>query len=562
MIGFKQTDVPFQETASPKQVLGGTMSNKSPRRDFMKHFAAGAIMTLPTATLAHAATAVGAPKLKEEHAGPFFNIIEFGAVSDGKTPCTPAIQKAVDACAQAGGGKVIIPAGRFLTSAIFLKSHVHLELMSGSTLLFINDFDKVPTIRGNWEGIPRTVYASLITGEDLENVSITGRGTLDGQGEAWWKAARALRELRRKLGLEEREIENPPGSPLKWSRPCMINLYRCKNVLISGVTLVNSPSWNIHPVACENVNIDGVTITAPEDSPNTDGIDPDSCKNMRISNCYISVGDDCIIIKSGYKFKNPGPKIPSENITVTNCVFGAGHGGVGIGSETAGGVKNVTISNCVCDGTDRGLRFKTARSRGNVVENVRATNMVMRNVGEAVTVTMFYVGGDTHAAEPVSEETPTFRNFHFSDIIATGVKRAALIEGLPEMPIQGLSLSNVVVEGAASGITCTNVSGMTFDNLLVNAEKGPALAVDGVRNLEIYRFTTRKPKANQPVIRLENIQDAVLQSCTAAEGTETFLEIKGTTNRDVTLINNRLTRARQEVVFAAGASESAIIKRG
>jgi polygalacturonase len=536
------------------------MSNHRPRRDFLKRFAIGAALTLPTATLSTAAAATAGPSgAKKDHTGPFFNVVEFGAVGDGKTLCTSALQKAVDDCAQAGGGKVIIPAGRYLTSALFLKSHVHVEILAGAVLLFTTDFASVPTIQGRWEGIDRAVYASLFTGADLENVSITGRGTLDGQGEAWWNAFRIVRDLRRKMGLDDRESENPPGAPLKWGRPRMINLYRCKNVLIRGITVINSPSWNIHPVLCENVCIDGVTITAPRDAPNTDGIDPDSCKDVRISNCTISVGDDCIIIKSGYRYQERG--VPSENITVTNCVFGTGHCGVGVGSETAGGVKNVAISNCVCDGTERGLRFKTARGRGNVVENVRASNVVMRNVGEAVTVTMFYTGGDTHAAQPVNEGTPTFRNFHFSEIIATGVKRPALIEGLPEMPIQGVSVSNMVVEGAATGIACTNVQGLTFDNIRVNAGKGPALAVDGVGEMEVYRFTSRPPKGDQPVIRFENVNDAVLQSCTAAEGTGTFLELKGTSNREVSLIGNRLSRAAHEVEFTAGASESALSKR-
>ena len=186
-----------------------------------------------------------------------------------------------------------------------------MEIPAGAELLGSTDFEKVPPVSGRWEGIDRTVYASMFTGLDLENISITGRGVMDGRGDAWWKAFRVVTEMRRKLGLVEREPENPPGSPLKWPRPRMINLYRCKNVLISGLTVLNSPSWNLHPVLCDNVIIDGVTIRSPDDSPNTDGIDPDSCRNMRISNCYISVGDDCITIKSGYRFHKSGQNIPS-----------------------------------------------------------------------------------------------------------------------------------------------------------------------------------------------------------------------------------------------------------
>ena len=533
------------------------MTHENARRDFLKTLAATAVVTSPAAALAHAA-APSTPK-RRAVADAFYNVFDFGAIGDGKARCTSAIQKAVDTCASEGGGNVLVPAGRYLTGPIFLKSNVHVEVLSGATLLFTTDFNSVPAVDGRWEGVDGKVYASLFTGHNLDNVSITGRGTLDGQGESWWKAFHVVREMRKKLGIDgEREVENPPGSPLKWGRPRLINLYRSRNILISGLNIVNSPSWNVHPVLCENVCIDGVTITAPADSPNTDGIDPDSCKHVRISNCYISVGDDCIIIKSGYRFQAHGT--PSEDITVTNCVFGTGHAGVGIGSETAGGVKNVTISNCVCDGTDRGLRLKTARGRGNVVENVRASNFVMRSVGEAVTVTAFYTGGDTHAPQPVNEGTPVFRNLHFSEIIATGVKRAALIEGLPEMPIQGISLSNVVVDDAATGVTCTNAIGAVFDNVTVNAEKGPALHVDDAREVEIYRFTTRKPGAGEPEVRFENVKNAVVQSCTAAEGTGTFLELKGTGNRDISLFGNRLARATREITFIAGATEDAIVR--
>jgi hypothetical protein len=185
----------------------------------------------------------------------------------------------------------------------------------------------------------------------------------------------------------------------------------------------------------------------------------------------------------------------------------------------------------------------------------------MRNVGEAVTVTAFYTGGDTHTPQPVNEGTPVFRELHFSEITATGIKRAALIEGLPEMPIQGISLSNVVVDDAGTGVTCTNATGVVFDNIIVNAGNGPALNVDDARDVEVYRFTTRKPRTGEPVVRFENVRDAVVQSCTTAAGTGTFLELKGAGNRDISLFGNRLARAAREVGFVAGATDNAIIKR-
>jgi polygalacturonase len=499
--------------------------------------------------------------------GPSYSIAAFGAVGDGTTLATRAIQKAVDTCAAAGGGQIVIPPGSFLTGPIFLKSNLEINVQAGARLLFTTDFETVDVIDGIWEGLEAKVYASMLTGFNLENVSIGGHGVLDGQGKAWWDAFGVVRKLRLDAGIDgQRGVPNPPGSPLKYGRPRLINLYGCKDVFIGGIKLVNSPAWNIHPVRCENLVIDGVTILAPADSPNTDGIDPDSCRNVRISNCYIGVGDDCVIVKSGYAFNPQG--VPCENIAVTNCVFGTGHCGVGIGSETAGGVTNVVATNCICDGTAAGLRIKTARGRGRAVENFRASNWVMRNVAEPVVTTMFYGSGSNprgagrHDAQPVSERTPVIRNIHLSDLVAVGCRRAGVIEGLPESPIEGFTLSNYFADAAGEGIGCTNVNHAVFDNVVVNAAAGPALSADTVRELELYRVTSRKPVKNEPVLRLEAVQSGVVQSCAAAEGTGTFLEIKGPANRDLHLFANRTARAAKEVEFTGGAAEGCVVKGG
>jgi hypothetical protein len=523
---------------------------KNSRRSFVKNVLVAAAVTVPVSALARAK----ASSTAEGEAGRnvFYNVLDFRAIGDGKTVSTAAIQKAVDACAAAGGGKVVVPAGRYLTGPIFLKSNVEFEVFAGARLLFTNDFNGIPLIRVNEKG---QNYAGLFNGIDVENVSITGRGILDGQGEMWWNLFRA-RAKRQKTG---NGTPAPAEAALKYGRPHLIRFLRCKNVAIRGVTVLNSPSWNIHPLLCENVWIDGVTISSPADSPNTDGIDPESCRNVQISNCNISTGDDGIIIKSGSRYQEHG--IACENVTVTNCMFGVGHAAVGIGSETSGGVRNVAISNCVIDGTDRGLRIKTARGRGNVVEDVRVSNIVMQNVGEAISVTMFYEEKDKRTAQAVTELTPTFRNLHFSGIIANRVKHAAVIEGLPEMPIQGLSIDNYVVENATTGITCTNATHVALDKIMINTQQGPAFSVENVRELEVYRCTANRPHATEPVFRFRNVDGAVLQSCTAAEGTGTFLELNGPDNRDITLFTNRLSRANRDVGLTAGASESAIAKR-
>jgi polygalacturonase len=538
------------------------------RRHFVKCLAAGAVATPVGALALDSLCATGREQISaaggsHPAAEYVFNVTAFGAIGDGHTLCTAAIQKAVDACA-GNGGKVVVPPGKYVTGPIFLRSNMELAVLPGATLLGSPVIDDYPSLQGRWEGIDRTIYASLLTGEDLENVTITGRGVLDGQGPIWWEANRKTNALRKQLGLSGREPDNPPGAPLKWPRPRIINLYRCKNVRISGLTVLNSPSWTIHPVVCEDVCIDQLTILTPDRAPNTDGIDPDSCKNVRISNCYIATGDDAIIIKSGYKYKQGNPNIPSEDIVISNCVFGHGWGGVGIGSETAGGVRNVTVSNCVCDGARRGLYFKTARSRGNVVENVRVTNFVMRNlVDAAIHMSMFYSGGDpSRTAVPVSETTPTFRNFHFSNISVSGAKSAAVIEGLPENPIQNLSFSNVIVESVTNGMSCSNVRGLTLDNLIVNSENAPAVALADVRDLEVLRFSTKTPKAQEPNLRFERVENAIVQSCRAFEGSGALLEVKGGGSGAISLALNRVAKSVKEVAFTEGAAETAIERRG
>jgi polygalacturonase len=341
----------------------------------------------------------------------------------------------------------------------------------------------------------------------------------------------------------------------------MIYLSRCKNILVRGLTVINSPSWNIHPVLCENVRIDGLSIINPSDSPNTDGIDPDSCKNVRISNCYITTGDDCIIIKSGYKHIPGKPYAPSENIVVTNCVFGTGHCGVGVGSETAGGVRNVAISNCICDGTNSGLRFKTARSRGAVVEDIRATNVVMRGIKDAaIFVGMFYDNGDKTHALPINEFTPTFRNFHFSEIVVTGAKSAIFVEGLLENPVQALSVRNMVAS-SSTGAAVSGVRGVSFENLQINSDGGSPFSFKDAEDLELVRVRTNKVGDELPVISLERVKNAAIESCTAVPGNNALIKVMGRENSGISLALNRPPAGATEVVYADGATQDAVTRR-
>ena len=490
------------------------------------------------------------------------NVLDFGAIGDGRTRSTAGIQAAINACATAGGGKVLVPPGKYLTGPIFLKSNLEFEVLAGATLVGSTNFADYPTISGWWEGLERTIFASLLTGIDLENVAITGQGTLDGQGAVWLEAWDKTDQLRKRLGLIGREPENPPGSPLPWPRPRVINLYRSRKVLIRGLTIHDSPSWTVHPVLCEDVCIEGLTILNPPHSPNTDGIDPESCRNVRISGCNISTGDDCVMLKSGYKQIPGKPFPPTENIAVTNCTFNAGGCGVGIGSETAGGVRNVAISNCVCDGTTCGLYFRTARGRGNVVENVSAVNVVMRNLEETgVILSMFYEDEDRTTVHPVDIRTPVFRNFHCSDILLDGAKQAVLVEGLPESPIQRLSLENVFVQAAEKGISCYQVHGLSLGNAVVNSSSGSSVECKNVLDLELVRVRAPKLGPKAPVIVIEGVREAVVEFCSAPENSPALVQLRGDGNRDITLALNRVSKQTQEVACADGASEKAVVRR-
>lgn len=414
-----------------------------------------------------------------------FSPLDYGAAGDGVTPDTAAMQSAINACAERGGGTVTVPAGRYLTGALVLHDDITLHLEAGATLLGIQDTAAYPVIQSRWEGVEQLTYMPLIAGQGLKNIAITGRGTIDGQGNYWWAAHRQ--------------------KALAYPRPRLIGFTDCNNVLIEGITLTNSPAWTVNPVRCKNVNVRGITIINPPDSPNTDGINPDSCRFVRISDCYVSVGDDCITIKSGTQ------KVPSEqrtacrDITITNCTLERGHGGVVIGSEMSGDVRNVVISNCVFIGTDRGIRMKSRRGRGGVVENICVSNVIMEGVLCPFTMNLYYFCngglGDTTVSDknprPVDAGTPAFRGIHFSHISAVDVKIAAgFLYGLAEMPLEDISLSDIFVSissGAApayaemaedipllaqAGFFVRNARNIRFDHVQVAGQVGPAIDMD------------------------------------------------------------------------------------
>ncbi|MBD3375168.1 glycoside hydrolase family 28 protein [candidate division KSB1 bacterium] len=475
------------------------------------------------------------------HAKTVYDITEYGARSGGATLCTEAIQATIDDCHEAGGGKVIIPAGEWLSLPLTLRSHVHIELMPGAVLKASQEIDDYPSVFGRWEGIEKEVYASLFTGHDLTNVSLTGRGTVDGQGEVWWEAHEINKAMRKKAGITEREPLNPPGSPLKWPRPRLVNLYNCTNVLIRDLTFIDSPAWTIHPVYCQDVTVDNIRIIQPYESPNTDGINPESCQNVRISNCFVDCGDDCITIKSGYNEDGRRVNIPCENIVITNCTFAHGRSAVGIGSETSGGVRNVVVSNCVFKNTYRGLRIKSARGRGNVVENIRATNIVMENVGTGISLDMFY-GGNDESPRPVTVGTPHFRNIRYSHITGTNIRLAGEVLGLPEAPMENIVFEDVYLE-AQEGLNVLFAKDFTLRDVDISVPTGAAFKFRKCEDVELDNVSSPNPAPDDPVILMQAVTGARVHDCAAAQGTSLFLQLEGNENSDIKWSDNDMEKA-------------------
>src|SRR5690606_26462533 len=295
-----------------------------------------------------------------------------------------------------GGGTVYFPAGKYLTGPIHLKSNITIFIDAGAELHFSDNFDHyLPMVPSRWEGTEVINFSPLFYAKDVENIAIVGRGLIDGHGKNWWRLSEVEVKKLTEDSNWEKEFKRLNPSVLApdlpgwiergFLRPPFIQFMNCKNVQIKDIKIQNSPFWTINPQYCDNVTVDGITIDNPP-SPNTDGINPESCRNVRIANSHISVGDDCSTIKSGKDRSGRKVNIPAENYTITNCTMLRGHGGVVIGSEMSGGVKNIAITNCIFDGTDRGIRIKSARGRGGVVEDIRVSNIIMRNIRDQAIV--------------------------------------------------------------------------------------------------------------------------------------------------------------------------------
>ncbi|MEJ2545431.1 MAG: glycoside hydrolase family 28 protein, partial [Calditrichaceae bacterium] len=406
----------------------------------------------------------------------------YGAIGDGRTISTKAIKDAIEDCNKSGGGRVLVPAGIYLSGAIHLKSNVNLHINKDATILFSKDSDDfLPIVKTRFEGVECMNYSPFIYSYGCENIAITGRGTLDGQAgnENWWSWKGKNEygwEIGEPNGLDETAAlyrmgeDNIPLDERIFGkgyelRTNFIQPYKCRNVLIDSITIKRSPMWVIHPVLCENVTVSNVSVNSH--GPNNDGCNPESSKNVHIKDCYFDTGDDCIAIKSGRNAEGRRINVPSENIVIQNCVMKDGHGGVVIGSEMSGNVRNVFIEDCYMDSPnlERALRIKTNSLRGGLVENVYMRNCTIGEVSDAIIrINFFYSEGDT------GNFTPEVRNIHIQNISSKKSVYALALDGYNRSPITDIYIEDCNFDGVEKGNILNNYTNLKFKNTFINGK--------------------------------------------------------------------------------------------
>ena len=453
------------------------------------------------------------------------NLKDFGAKGDGSSLCTEAFAKAIDALSQMGGGRLVVPQGVWYTGPIVLQSNIDLHLQKGAIILFSPDPDLYKLIDTSFEGLNTRRCQSPISGTNLVNVAITGQGVIDGNGEYWRPVkrdkvtAKQWKEFTKRGGVVQGDkVWWPSEGALKGStmsdmnvptgvegeagwneikqylRPVMVSLVGCKNVWLKGVIFQNSPAWNIHPLMCENVLVEDVQVRNPSFAQNGDGIDLESCKNALIVNSSFDVGDDGICIKSGKDADGRKRGIPCENVIVNGCTVFKGHGGFVGGSELSGRAKNGYVGARRLLGTDVGLRFKSTRGRGGVVEGIYINNVSMFDIQtDAITFDLYYGGksavealedGDENKENTprykADETTPCFRDIFINHVICRRARRAAFFNGLPEMPVKNVQITDLEVNNAKEGIVINNTDGVQLNNIRVSASGHTFTATNSV----------------------------------------------------------------------------------
>ncbi len=462
-----------------------------------------------------------------------FNLPDFGAVGDGKTDCTSAFCNAIAKCAKSGGGRVIVPAGKYFTGPIHLRSNVELHLQDGAEVIF-NDKPAayLPPVFVRVGGIELYNYSPLVYAHSCTNIAITGPGRLNGNATNWWTwKGRETRDFFKMAAEGVAVGKRVFGTPEAAIRPSFVCFVACTNVLLEDFSVGSGPNWTIHPVYCENITVRRLTVSTY--GPNNDGFDIDSCKDVLIEHCLFDTGDDCVVLKSGYNEDGWRVARPTENVIVRNCTFKRGHGGVVIGSEMSGDVRNVFAYDCTFEDTDRAIRIKSTRGRGGVVENIFARNFTAKNMKrELVILNMDYGSGNSasNAGKP-----PVYRNMQFENFVCTGAPVAILIRGLADSPIQHIRFVNFMVT-STSGVVARHAMNLTFDRLQLACTKSPMFDLTETSEITIH-------KSHSP------------------PGTEVFLRLSGQNSRNVQINSCDLAQAKTKLVVAEGASPDAVTFR-
>lgn len=490
------------------------------------------------------ASPVGGPAELPSFPKDTFNITTYGAAGDGVTLNTSRINKAIQACHDHGGGVVLVPDGLWLTGPIVLQSNVNLHLTRGALLQFTSDFSQYPLIESNYEGRKAFRCQSPISGKNLENIAITGSGVIDGSGGAW--------RMVKKDKLTESQWKNlvasggvvsgdgktwyPSGKSLKGSetpnagvagegrtaqdmeaikdylRPNLLSIFSCRKVLLEGVTFQNSPAWCIHPMLVDNLTVRHIYAKNPWYAQNGDGIDVESCRNVLIEGSTFDVGDDGICMKSGRDEEGRKRNAPTEHVVIRNCVVYHAHGGFVIGSEMSGGVRDVQVTNCSFIGTDVGLRFKTTRGRGGMVNNIRVSGINMRDIsGDAIRFDMYYAAKDpvplagekrsepSGEAVPVGAGTPQFRDFHISHVYCNGAARAIFIRGLPEMNIKDITMDSMVLK-SRDGMVCIQADSIRLNQVkLLPENTDPVISLQDSKHITLDHLVI-SPNPTLPMV--------------------------------------------------------------
>ena len=506
-----------------------------------------------------------------------FSITRFGAKNDGVTLNTKAINDAITECSRKGGGVVVVPAGFWLTGPVELKSNVNLHLKKNALLQFTDDLSQYKLIATNWEGLPQMRNQSPVSATNASNIAITGSGIIDGNGDAWrmvkkekltetqWKKLLAsggvLSDDKKtwypsESSLRGSKLKNPgviaadkPASFYEevkdFLRPNLLVLSGCKRILLEGVTFQNSPAWCLHPLMSEDLTVRNISVKNPWYAQNGDGIDVESCKNVLIENSVFDVGDDGICIKSGRDEAGRKRAMPTQDVVIRHCTVYAAHGGFVIGSEMSGGARNIYVENCTFIGTDIGLRFKTTRGRGGVVENIFIRDIAMKDIiGEAILFDMYYAAQDPIplAGEkrepprvetlPVTEATPQFRKFYIKNVVCDGAEKAIFVRGLPEMNVKEIFMEDMVLQ-ARHGLDMTEGTNITLKNIQLIT------------------------KDVNPVMNIHNSNKILLSKIGYAQA-DVLLNVTGEKSREILLSGTPSANAKKAVELNFGAPADAV----